>query len=43
MNSPLKKAVLASFLVYLLPLIGPHTLQPFGVVIAMELTEGVNQ
>jgi len=43
MSPPLKKATLASFLVYLLPLIGPHTLQPFGVVIAMELTEGVNQ
>ncbi len=43
MSHVLPKGIAASFLVYLFPLIGPHTLQPWGVVIVMELTEGLDQ
>ena len=43
MRSAINKATLVSFLVYLLPLIGPHTSQPFGVVLVRELTQAADQ
>ncbi len=41
MSRPRLKAFLASFLVYLLPLVGPHGALPWGVLIGAELIEGL--
>jgi hypothetical protein len=43
MSRPLLKAFVASFLVYLLPLVGPHIVLPWGAVVVAELTEGLNR
>ena len=37
------KAFIASFLVYLLPLVGPHGALPWGVALAAELSEGLGR
>jgi len=39
----LRNAVLASFLVYLLPIVGAHIAMPWGVALGAELTEGLNR